>query len=455
MGLSTFTKSASVCLLLVTIGIILYWYVSPGIETVNYHIADVLSKSSESLFTGIVRQTLKIDNTMAAVKEKEIQDTKGNGKVVPISMLANTSVVIKNKCGDSIVEQNATGDFNKTSDMSITNKARNCGTVTRTIQKLSEAFRVTNYSEFIENKATRSIAIKRPTNLRTQSDVKTGNLTQMTFISDVSAHNTYYVLCPCNIGRLGNEMFQLAATIGISYSLNHIPVIHKSHPMLKLYKVENIKRLENVTLINNKAVGIEWLRNDADIYKPHNLTVSAYFQSLKHFQNVTGAVRKAFEVKQSYLQKAKSFLRQNIKDYKTIIGLHVRRGDFLDSGKVRRGRVVADGNYTQKAMTFYRQRYKDAHFVVCSDDMKWCKKNINGSDISYSKFKEPILDMTLMSLCHHMIITAGTFSWWGGWLSGGNVVYLKDFPRPGSAIFKKLEEDYYPPHWIGMSNGIP
>ena len=455
MGLTTFTKSASVCLLLVIIGIILYWYTSIGIETVDYRTAYVLSNSPETMFTGIVRQTLNIDNTMTAVKEKEIQDTKGHGKVVPISMLANTSVVIKNNCGANIVEQNATDDFNKTFDMSITNKTHNCGTVLRTIQKIPEAIRMPNNSELIENKTTGNVDISRPNNLRTQNEVKIGNLTQMALIRDVSAHNIYYVLCPGSIGRLGNQMFQLAATIGVSYSLNHIPVISKSHPMLKLFEMENVKPLQNATIVNKMVIDKRWLRQDVEKYKIHNLTISWYFHSWKHFQNATGAVRKAFEVKQSYLQKAKSFLRQNTKDFKTIIGIHVRRGDFLDTDKVKRGRVVADGNYTRKAIAFYRQRYKDAQFVVCSDDMEWCKKNINGSDILYSKFKEPIMDMALMSLCHHMIITAGTFSWWGGWLSGGNVVYLKDFPRPGSAIFKKLEEDYYPPHWIGMSNGIP
>ena len=446
MGLTTFTKSASVCLFLVTIGIILYWYASPGIETVNYHTADVLSKSSESLFTGIVRQTIKFDNTLTTVKVKEIQDTTGHAKQVPISVLPNISVVIKNNCGDNIVERTSTDELNKTSDMSFTNKTIHCGTVSRTVQKIAEAIRMPNNSELIENKTTGNVDIHRPNNLRTQNEVKIGNLT---------AHNTYYVLCPGSIGRLGNQMFQLAATIGVSYSLNHIPVISKSHPMLKLFEMENVKRLQNATIANKMAIDKRWIRQDVEKYKFHNLTVFSYFHSWKHFQNATGAVRKAFEVKQSYLQKAKSFLRQNIKDFKTIIGIHVRRGDFLDTDKVKRGRVVADGNYTRKAIAFYLQRYEDAQFVVCSDDMEWCKKNINGSDVLYSKFKEPILDMALMSLCHHMIITAGTFSWWGGWLSGGNVVYLKDFPRPGSAIFKELEEDYYPPHWIGMSNGKP
>ena len=103
-------------------------------------------------------------------------------------------------------------------------------------------------------------------------------------------------------------------------------------------------------------------------------------------------------------------------------------------------------------MGYFRQKYKNAFFVVLSNDQKWCKDNIIGNNVIFSDFRKAIIDMAVMSLCQHMIITVGTFGWWGGWLSGGIVIYLKDYPRPGSYLAKSLV-DYYPPDWIGMSNG--
>ena len=277
------------------------------------------------------------------------------------------------------------------------------------------------------------------------------NLKQSAYIGDESKFDSY-VICPCDNGRLGNHMFQLAVTFGVSNALKYIPAIRASHPMLKLFEMENVKRLRSTKLNNLVRIEKFWFRDDTEKYKAHNITISGMLHSWKHFLNATEAVRKALTIKSIYLNSAKSFLRNHIQGIKTIIGIHVRRGDYLAPKEQKLGRVVADRNFTRKAMAFYRQQYQDTQFVVLSDDMKWCKNNIKGSDVIYSEFKEPILDMAIMSLCHHMIITVGTFSWWGGWLSGGTVVYLNDFPRPGSEISKILGNDYYPPHWIGMSN---
>ena len=62
-----------------------------------------------------------------------------------------------------------------------------------------------------------------------------------------------------------------------------------------------------------------------------------------------------------------------------------------------------------------------------SNDWKWCKDNIIVNDVTFSDFKEAIIDMAIMSLCQHMTITVGIWGisagWWGGWLSGKTVVY--------------------------------
>ena len=149
-------------------------------------------------------------------------------------------------------------------------------------------------------------------------------------------------------------------------------------------------------------------------YLGHNLTLSGYFQSFKYFHNVSSDLRKMFAIKREYLNQAITFLKENTPNVRTLIGLHVRRGDFLRLTAVHEGRVVADGNYTRKSMSFFREKYKDAFFVIVSDDQKWCRKTINGSDVIFSPFKEPIVDMAILSLCNHTIITAGSYGWWGG-----------------------------------------
>lgn len=62
--------------------------------------------------------------------------------------------------------------------------------------------------------------------------------------------------------------------------------------------------------------------------------------------------------------------------------------------------------------------------------------------------------MAILSLCDHVVMTVGTFGWWGAWLSRGTVVYCKDFPKPGSIIDKNalFRDELYPPNWIGLEN---
>ena len=260
------------------------------------------------------------------------------------------------------------------------------------------------------------------------------------------------------MGRLGNWMFLYAATLGIADTLNYEPIITPSHPLVKLF---DIKHISGVELVNNRPLSeVEWknktARSTQDLLT-RNLTLDAHFQSWKYFVNISEQVRSALTIKSVYLDVAKSFIAaiNNHSTTRIIIGIHVRRGDFLSSRSLKRGNVIADKHYINKSMHFFRERFKYAHFVVCSDGMKWSQENIVGPDVTFSIFRKPIIDMAIMSLCDHMIITAGSFGWWGGWLSGGTVVYLEDFPRPGSHLDDVIPKDsYYPPHWIGMTNGV-
>jgi galactoside 2-L-fucosyltransferase 1/2 len=66
---------------------------------------------------------------------------------------------------------------------------------------------------------------------------------------------------------------------------------------------------------------------------------------------------------------------------------------------------------------------------------------------------DPVLDLAILSHCDHMILTVGTFGWWGAWLGmTENVVYNQDAIVLDHATNRgqiRLE-DYYPPMWTGM-----
>ena len=258
------------------------------------------------------------------------------------------------------------------------------------------------------------------------------------------------------MGRLGNQMFEFASILGIADTLNCKPIISHSHPLLKSFNIKPtyISGINLTNMITIKEV--QW-RNDSwrkqELYRNHNMTVVGYLQSWKYFTRISEIIRETFTIKPLYMEKAKLFLKSKISGSKTLIGIHVRRGDFNIPTARKGGRLVATKIYLESAMELYRKRFENSHFIVCSDDMGWCQKNIKGSNVTFSTFREPIVDIAILSLCNHAIITVGSFGWWGGWLAGGTVVYLSNYPIPGSDLDKQQpKHTYYLPQWIGMDN---
>ena len=294
--------------------------------------------------------------------------------------------------------------------------------------------------------------IKKGANVVSKIIPKIANVTNRSNFNGLKYH---YLVCPDPLGRLGNMMFEFASSIGIANTLGYKHIIKPSHTLLKYFRMKqdlNINLANLLTMNEGQWRDPQWRADKKYLF--HNLTLSGYFQSFKYFQNVSKNIREMFTIKGEYLNQAINFLKNNTPQMRTLIGLHVRRGDFLSQVSINEGRVVADRNYTQKSMNFFRGKYKDAVFVILSDDQKWCKENIKGSDVIFSPFTDPIVDMAILSLCNHTIITSGSFGWWGAWLANGTVVYLRDFPKKGSALDKGfIRDEYYFPHWIGMSNG--
>jgi hypothetical protein len=56
-------------------------------------------------------------------------------------------------------------------------------------------------------------------------------------------------------------------------------------------------------------------------------------------------------------------------------------------------------------------------FIVCSDDMAWCKDNFKGANFVFIEGEMDIIDLLIMSKCKNQIIANSSFSWWSAWLN--------------------------------------
>lgn len=93
-----------------------------------------------------------------------------------------------------------------------------------------------------------SVSLKVNASLLHLNEIKTS------FVENSKVSSTHYFRCANPIGRLGNMMFQLASTIGLSHTLGYIPYIEPSHPLNRFFETNlslNLN-LTNVILLNEQ-----------------------------------------------------------------------------------------------------------------------------------------------------------------------------------------------------------
>jgi galactoside 2-L-fucosyltransferase 1/2 len=262
--------------------------------------------------------------------------------------------------------------------------------------------------------------------------------------------------------RLGNNLFQLASLLGIALKNNRTAVLLD----------EDLKNIDqyfsNLPVIRSKSIVKDNASHFVEVFEKHcwshnnmtehlpkkNITVGIYLQSRLYLIPNENAMRNALIFKETISSKAQSILnstKPNQWDGQTFIrvAIHIRRGDLLKYfDNKSRIRFVEEETpkYIRRAMEYFLVCYDRVQYIVFSDDIKWCRKNINGSNVIFSEKQSPGVDMALCSLCDHMIITVGTFGVWSAWFANGITIRpkLSFLPRPERLQTERDILYYYP-----------
>ncbi|XP_074651625.1 galactoside alpha-(1,2)-fucosyltransferase 2-like [Tubulanus polymorphus] len=273
------------------------------------------------------------------------------------------------------------------------------------------------------------------------------------------------------LGRLGNLMFQYAALYATAEKYSLLPVVPSKFQLSSIFEItapsqsgvstyELFRERENYTGRYDKNMNSFHLNPSYNSYH-----IKGFLQSFKYFENYSHKIRRQFTFRKRTRHKAKNFIDDNVSNYLErigrrnslkklqLVGIHVRRGDNLSVFNIGFGYVVADEQYIERAMQKMTSMYKNILFIVVSDDIVWCEDNIkyyNNTIFSYGK--SAAVDMAILSMCNHVIMTTGSFGWWASWLANGTTIYYKNWPRPGSNLSLEVgHEDYFPATWIGLS----
>ena len=239
-------------------------------------------------------------------------------------------------------------------------------------------------------------------------------------------------------GRLGNQMCQFAALMGIALRNGFQPVLPNGAipNVRKVFKMRGIPESLDIRQIRNFSVfhpTSSYDRNTENLTEymsrkfghEVNLRLGGYFENEDlYFKNIEELVRyHFFQPKDVYVEKVDKYMNNILSQNNCTIkvGIHIRRGDYL-KGRAYKSKVQP-AQYYLKGIEFFLRNFTEriAFFVAC-EDIKWARQNIISSRtnaIFFSPFKDYPLDFTLLYRCDHVIISYGTFSWWAGWLTPG------------------------------------
>jgi hypothetical protein len=249
-------------------------------------------------------------------------------------------------------------------------------------------------------------------------------------------------------GGLGNQMFQYAFGLYISYKREEIPLFYgevKRNQGLKLnyfnvtidflsldiqrkngynsryfilYRFKR-KLIQLFPLFNNRML-VEDNLNYKKTISNNYVLFDGYWQSYKYLIPIEEKLRKDFTFNKSIIS--------NLELYDEIINnnsisIHIRKGDYL---KGRNAKIYENIplEYYQQAIAHFTIKVNSPVYYVFSNDLVWVKEYLNfpiGSKFIFvdnSKSENStITDLYLMSSCKHHVIANSTFSWWGAWLN--------------------------------------
>ena len=231
-------------------------------------------------------------------------------------------------------------------------------------------------------------------------------------------------------GRLGNQMFQYAATLGIARKIGTRAVCNIEHDLCTIRKCFKLGSVDDaVVLFDGLMTYREPMFNfNEDVFHfDPNLCIDldGYFQTEKYFKHIEDEIRENFEFNDEIKSEAREVFDIHDISPENTISVHIRRGDYV---AIQNYHPLQTVDYYMNGLDALKSEQK-RDVLIISDDINWCMENLKGDRIKYFS-SSPSLDMCVMSMCSGHVIANSSFSWWAAWLSGNPTVAPKTWFGP-------------------------
>lgn len=253
---------------------------------------------------------------------------------------------------------------------------------------------------------------------------------------------TYSKLGHPRRGNLGNQLFQIAATIGMATLHGHKYAFPAwAHSQALANPLPTAGRLEAWELPER---GFNY--QEENIEAGENYDLDGWRQSERYWEHASAEVREALRFAPRFIEAVKADFARALE--RPAIAISVRRGDFVNNP-----------NYDQVPIKFYLLAlfsripdWKNYNIIIFSDDMPFCRVHFEGLPNVFFGDGSAISQLALMSLCQHFVISNSTFSWWGAWLGEkpGSIVVRPPRNFAGQLARDNDERDFWPDRWTPL-----
>jgi hypothetical protein len=286
-----------------------------------------------------------------------------------------------------------------------------------------------------------------------------------------------HLLCPPQSSKdtgLGNTLFQLATQYSISKKYNfkiniyelkiycnllkNFNFDHDIKIFKKIFEKYNSEFNENKQIIIKEGESyiveqfldnnfLDKIKNNLD----NNIKIEGYFQSHLYFNEYRNDILDLFSIDDISLSYIKNKYPILFNNNKICISIHIRM-NYANC-------INYNFNYFQKAIEYFTERFNNIHFLVFSNNIESINQWFDGKDYTIVMNNIDYVDLGIMSLCKHNIITHSTFSWWGAYLNNNPdkiVIFPKDALKISmgclypNIIYEQRINEFYMPNWISF-----
>ncbi len=241
-------------------------------------------------------------------------------------------------------------------------------------------------------------------------------------------------------GNLGNQLFQIASTIGIAKRYDQ-DFGFGNWEYQSFFK-KPLPKINFAEFEFQHAPEQEYQYHNWNLIEGIDYDLEGWLQTEKYFDKY---IKQYFEFVPLVTQRVDSIYLNAFE--KSTILISIRRGDFVRHKDYYQTPI----KYFLNALYSYFDNWLNQNLIILSDDIEYCKYHFSFlPNVFFGEGLSAIEQLYLGTKCQHFIISNSTFSWWSAWLGEKEnsivIAPIKNFR--GNKSLEYNDADYYPERWI-------